>query len=32
MKRTKQLFDDKYQVFLIPDPDTEENDPKGGPR
>lgn len=28
----KKLFNDKYQVFLIPDPDTEEQDPKGGPR
>lgn len=28
----KQMFGDKYQVFLIPDPDSEEQDPKGGPR
>lgn len=28
----KRLFGDKYQVFLVPDPDSEEEDPKGGPR
>ncbi len=28
----KQTFGDKYQVFLVPDPDSEEADPKGGPR
>lgn len=28
----KHHFGEKYQVFLIPDPDSEEEDPKGGPR
>jgi len=32
VKGVKQTFGDKYQVFLIPDPDSEEADPKGGPR
>lgn len=32
VKGVKQTFGDKYQVFLVPDPDSEEADPKGGPR
>ncbi len=32
VKGIKQTFGDKYQVFLVPDPDSEEADPKGGPR
>ncbi|KAL0023735.1 hypothetical protein WJX79_009611 [Trebouxia sp. C0005] len=32
IKGVKQTFGDKYQVFLVPDPDSEEADPKGGPR
>ena len=28
----KHHFGEKYQVFLIADPDSEEEDPKGGPR
>ena len=31
-KGFKQTFQDKYQVFLVQDPDSEEEDPKGGPR
>ncbi len=32
VKGVKQTFGEKYQVFLVPDPDSEEADPKGGPR
>ncbi|DBA95954.1 TPA: hypothetical protein ACH3X1_001475 [Trebouxia sp. C0004] len=32
LKGVKQTFGEKYQVFLVPDPDSEEADPKGGPR
>ena len=32
LKGVKQHFGDKYQVFLVQDPDSEEEDPKGGPR
>lgn len=32
IKGVQQKFGDRYQVFLVPDPDSEELDPKGGPR
>ncbi|KAL3140257.1 hypothetical protein ABBQ38_004528 [Trebouxia sp. C0009 RCD-2024] len=32
LKGVEHHFGQKYQVFLVPDPDSEEDDPKGGPR
>lgn len=32
VKGIKKHFKEKYQVFMIQDPETEENDAKGGPR
>ena len=32
LKGVERHFGQKYQVFLVPDPDSEEEDPKGGPR
>ena len=32
LKGVKHHFGEKYQVFLVQDPDSEEEDPKGGPR
>lgn len=32
LKGVEHHFGQKYQVFLVQDPDSEEDDPKGGPR